>query len=84
MIWTVTYKPAAIDELADEWNRSPDKQAIADASDRIDQLLRNDPDKKGQPLNGDRILVVDPLAAVFSLSPDDCLATVLHVFRIAT
>ncbi len=52
------------------------------ASDRIDDLLREEPGKKGKEYYGDYIIDVAPLAAAFRLVPDDLLVYVLQVMRI--
>jgi hypothetical protein len=43
MRWTVVYLPDAEAQLADLWTRASDRQAVTDASDRLDRLLRDDP-----------------------------------------
>ena len=82
MIWTVTYDDIATDELADLYNNAEDKRAVTSAADYIETLLRHDADQKGHVLNGTRLLVVLPLAVIFSVSPDDMLVKVLRVLRI--
>jgi hypothetical protein len=48
MTFTVTYKPSAEAELADVWLRAADRQAIADAANRIDALLHTNPHQQGE------------------------------------
>jgi hypothetical protein len=43
MKWNVTWQPAAQDVLAELWNQSHDRSAIAAASDQIDRRLQRDP-----------------------------------------
>jgi len=43
MIFTVVWRPEAERALADLWNRAEDRQAITDAADTIDALLRTGP-----------------------------------------
>jgi hypothetical protein len=77
MKYTVVYQPSALEELADLWLRAPDRQTVTNAANRIEQLLRIDADKRGEPYDDDRVLIEKPLAAVFTVSPDDCLVTLL-------
>lgn len=78
MKWTVTCRPSAVNELADIWNHVGDKQAVSKASDCIEDELKVDADRKGKAYDEDRIIVIYPLVAVYSVSPDDCLVTILH------
>lgn len=45
--YTVEWSPVALDQLADLWSEADDRNAVADASDRIDQLLVYNPERKG-------------------------------------
>ena len=47
MTWTVVWKPSAERHLAKQWLSGSDRQAIADASNRIDRLLKHFPDAIG-------------------------------------
>ncbi len=49
--FTVVWHPLAEDELGEMWNESPDKQAITDGANRIDQLLANDPQRVGSQVS---------------------------------
>jgi hypothetical protein len=40
MHFTVTWDPSAEAELTNIWLTAPDRQAVADAADEIDRLLR--------------------------------------------
>ncbi len=82
MRYTVTWLPAAQDELANIWNQASDRQAVAIAANRIDRTLLRDADQKGWPDNGQRILIDPPLAVTFTVSPDDRLVRVFWVERI--
>jgi hypothetical protein len=81
MKYTVVWDDDAEDRLADIYNRASDKADVTAASNQIDRLLRNDPDRKGRPLNGTRFLTVPPLTVVFTVSPDDRLVRVQQVHR---
>ena len=79
MVYTLTYTPSAQDDLALVWVNAPDRQAVADASDRIDRELRVDPDLKGQPQEDHRVYVHYPLAVAYEVIPDDRLVRVIGV-----
>jgi hypothetical protein len=80
MPFTVTWRPSAIDELARIWNGSSEQQAVADAADAIDQILRLSPERAGVDWGGQRYMEVKPLAVVFEISPDDWLVRVLEIW----
>lgn len=48
MKFTVVSTPLADYQLGDIWLRAASPQEVADASDRIDTLLRNDPQTVGE------------------------------------
>jgi hypothetical protein len=50
MPYTVTWLPSAINELARIWNQAPDRQAVADASNAIDQLFKKSAYNRGPGL----------------------------------
>ncbi len=81
MKYTVVWDDDAEDRLADIYYRVPDKAAVTAASNTIDRLLKNDPERKGRPLNGTRFLTVPPLTVVFTVNPDDRLVKVQQVHR---
>lgn len=81
MKYTVVWDDDASDRLADIYNRASDKAAVEAAGNTIDRLLKNDPDRRGRPLNGTRFLTVPPLTVVFTVSPDDRLVRVQQVHR---
>lgn len=78
MRYTVVNSDFALYQLTDIWLRSPDKRHVTDASDHIDRVLREDPDRLGdlRP-DGHRTLVVAPLVVTFEVSPDDRKVTIL-------
>ena len=74
--------PSALNRLAALWNAGPDRAVIATAANTIDQLLKSDPESKGESRGGNvRILIHAPLAVYFKVSPDDCKVTVFAVWR---
>ncbi len=83
MRYTVTWVPTALNKLADLYNNAPDRMAITEAANRIDQLLAVDPDQKGQAFQDNRILFQSPLAVTFAVYPDDRRVDVLEVERIS-
>jgi hypothetical protein len=81
MRWTVVYLPDAEAQLADLWTRAGDRQAVADASDRLDRRLRDDPARGANPVGPFYVVVEDPLAVLIHISPDDRMVRVLQVRR---
>ncbi len=71
MRYTVITTPAVRRDLARIWANAADKQAVTDASNRIDRELRIDPETKGVPFFGDWLRHDPPLSVVYTLSPDD-------------
>jgi hypothetical protein len=76
---TVVWDPAAQDDLARIWMRATDQQAVADAADEIDLLLRFSALDLGEEVGADRRLIREPLMVVYTVSPEDCLVRVLTV-----
>lgn len=81
MRFTVTWHPSAQNEPIQIWLSALDRQAVTTAVARIDRALAVDPDQKGLPFFGERILVAAPLAVTFTVSPDDRLVQVLQVWH---
>jgi plasmid stabilization system protein ParE len=80
MTFTVTYKPSAEHELADIWINASDRQAVAAAANRIDQLLRTNPHQQGEARDENiRVLVERPLAVQFEIHDEDRWVEVLRV-----
>jgi hypothetical protein len=79
MRYTVVWDPDAQDDLARIWMQAHDPQAVADASDQIDRLLKTSALTVGEDYGPDRRLIVEPLEVIYSVSPDDCLVQVLQV-----
>jgi len=52
MSYTVIWKPAAEDELAQIWTEAADRTAVATAANRIDQLLKSHPHDQGESRSG--------------------------------
>jgi plasmid stabilization system protein ParE len=78
--YTVTWLQSALDELARLWTEALDRQAVADAADRIDVLLGTNPLMQGQELSeGLRSLDLPPLHVLFTVREDDRLVEVSSV-----
>jgi hypothetical protein len=82
MHYDVEWDDAALVELTDIYNRSPDKNAITQASDQVDRELSVDPEKKGQDFYGDRLLLVGPLHVVYRVGEDTQTVHVLSVYTV--
>ena len=80
MRYTVIWHPAARDELALAWTQAPNRQAVTDAADRIDSVLRVDPEAKGVDFYGDRLFVEPPLAVTFTVYAADRIVQILQVW----
>ena len=81
MKWTVTWTEEAEEELTNLWLRATNKRAISQSSDRIEQELKRDADKKGKDVGRHRVLHIPPLAVAFELFPDDRIVRVIQVER---
>ena len=79
MRYTVTWLPGVESALASIWTRAADKQAISDASNRIDRLLAVVPLSIGIARAGSRRLVLGPLEVAYTVSVPDCLVEVIYV-----
>ena len=83
MTYTVTYKPSAENELIELWMQSADRQAVADAANRVDGLLGANPHLQGESREQNtRILFERPLAVQFEIHDQDRVVEVLKVWWI--
>ena len=82
MRYNVVYLPVAEDQLADLWIRAADRQAVSDASDRIDLALRDNPDTKGKSLRPFRVFEAPPLSVLYHVDPGDLMVRIIQVRRI--
>lgn len=72
MKYTVVWRPFAERTLTNLWIDSKDRQAITNAADTMDTLLRNDPLSVGESRDdGVRLLYVAPLAVYYDVFPQD-------------
>jgi hypothetical protein len=82
MIFTVVWILTAEGRLARIWNTAPHRNAVAQAADQIDALLKRDPLGVGESRFGSvRVLHVPPLAVHYDVSEMDRLVRVLRVWR---
>ena len=82
MNYTVVWKPAAEQELADLWTAAADRAALAAAADSVDRLLGQDPGRRGESRSATvRILFVAPLGVQFKVVAADRTVEVLRVWR---
>jgi hypothetical protein len=65
--------------LAHIWNQAPDRQAVTDASNRIDRLLKFIPTSVGVAAGSVRRLRIAPLEVIYSVSGPDRRVDVLFV-----
>ncbi len=83
MTFTVVWRPIAEHTLADLWNSAQDRQAVTDAADAMDALLRTSPLEVGESRVGNtRILTVFPLSVYYDVHEEDRLVAVWAVWRV--
>jgi plasmid stabilization system protein ParE len=83
MTYTVVWVPSAESDLATLWVNSADRQAVAEAADRIDAALRRGAPTCGESRSGRRRVHFDPpLGVDFEFDDQDRTARVLAVWRL--
>ena len=84
MIFTVVWKESAEDALAELWvQHELYRVALSDAANKIDAILREDPQGKGSPSIGQsRMLMVPPLGVLFRVVESDRLVRIMAVWYI--
>ena len=83
MKYTVVWKQAAEDELAQLWNEAADRDAVRQAADRMEKLLATQPLALGESRTGSmRIAFESPLGMFFDVSEQDRLVSVVRVWRV--
>jgi hypothetical protein len=83
MIFTVTWSAAAVQMLADIWNKATDRNAITVATNEIDAELRIDPDTVGHATVGAiREWIHRPLGVEFEVIEPDRIVNVLSVWPV--
>ena len=84
MKYTVLWKSAAEQELASIWMHASDRDRVTAAAQRIDDLLQSDAEERGESrTTGVRILIVPPLAVLFTVRPEDRIVSVGTAWRFA-
>jgi hypothetical protein len=80
-VYTVTWANDALDALASLWNDNPAiRKQVTAAADQIDQILKTQPHRLGEPTSAvHRQAVVYPLKVLFAVSEDDCRVRVIYV-----
>ena len=82
MKYTVLWVRRAEAKLAQIWSEAADRTAVTHAANSLDTELGNDPEKCGESrANGERILIVSPLAVTFRDETDDRIVRVVDVWR---
>jgi len=82
--YSVTWLKGAEDQLAQIWLEASDRDAVTEASHRIDVALAEDADSKGTPLReGLRSLNDPPLRALFWVSEAERRVEVVSVRLLA-
>lgn len=81
MIFTVVWMPTAEQRLAGVWLNAADRNAVTRSANRVDELLRVDPEHQGD-LRFDtvRSMIVGALGVEFEVVEDDRLVRVLSVW----
>jgi hypothetical protein len=64
------------------WMQAADQQEVAEASDRLDAALLEDPDKKGVPFGEFFVREDAPLSIMYDVDPGDRMVRVIAVKRI--
>jgi hypothetical protein len=84
MTFTVVWKKTAEDALAELWIRHEHyRDALSDAANQIDALLRVDPQERGSPyIIPSRVLLVPPLGVIFRVIESDRLVRILQVWYV--
>jgi len=82
MTYTVAWRLSAETKLADIWNNAGDRQAVTDAADAMDTLLRTAPLDVGESRVGKtRILTVRPLSVYYDVFEADRMVAVWSVWQ---
>jgi len=82
MRYTVVVEKSAENQLARLWASAADRQAVADAFDRIERELADDAQTKGTPLSIFRRYSETPLEVLYHVDPGDCMVRISQVRRI--
>lgn len=84
MKWTVVWLPEAKKDLALLWMHATNRNRITSAANYIDKRLARSPTIEGESRgDGQRLLIVPPLAVIYTASMEDCLVTIRAVWQFA-
>ncbi|HZU38919.1 MAG TPA: hypothetical protein VFA18_23535 [Gemmataceae bacterium] len=81
MRYTVVWTPQAEARLTELWMEASDRRAVSESANRIDNELKDDPDRKGIAVGPMRLYIDDPLAVGYAVDLGDCMVKVLQVRR---
>lgn len=82
MKYSVYWSPKAEQRLATLWNNAPNRQAVADAANAIDQALPHNPHYLGESRTPEtRIFFWPPLGILYTILEQDHFVKVLDVWR---
>jgi hypothetical protein len=82
MRYTVIWRSAAEQALAQIWLDADDRAAVRTAADHLDRLLLHDPETLGESRSeGTRVVFVPPLMALFKVFEEDRQVVVLNLKR---
>ena len=79
MRYTVIWRHSAQDRLALLWMQAADREAVRQAADQFEYLLKTSPQVRGNDQQGVYEYTIPPLQIVFEVSPGDRKVTVLRV-----
>lgn len=83
MNYTVSWQPAAEQQLAQIWNNASDRGVVAAAADEIDRSLARNPHARSESRGGTkRIMFVFPLAIYFKVDDTKRQVAVYAVWRV--
>ena len=83
MTYTVVWRPSAERAFAEIWTKAQDRQAVADAANAVDALLRAAPLEVGESRGSNvRILTALPISVYYDVHEDDRLVAVWAVWRV--
>jgi hypothetical protein len=83
MTFTVVWLPEAEAGLAEIWTAADDKDAVSDAANYIDELLRINPASHGlKYIDSTRCLLIAPLGILFDVNDADRRVRILTVWYI--
>ena len=82
MKFTVGWTPHAKADLARFWLAARDRISMDEAIVAIEHELATNPMNASESRSGRyRVLIVEPLAVLFSIRPDDRLVKVVHISK---